>query len=325
LETVIQGWAKVLANARPDRSAAGHVAELRAAVDLAPRIVAEKTPPADLVAAARQSVALVKACAAHPLLDELRCDYLHAERLRRDEEDRLKNAYAEQIEKEQTLVNHVREAKGSGIMARLVEDARQLGFTLHEAPSPASPDERARIRELDGLLLQDDELRKKRRGALDSHARRRLEYEYFGLALKVRPVNALEREIEYLDRRIRAGQVINEQGETLAPPATLATLARQVRLHAVTLAALRFSLARQLVENLRGPDGNLNRYRLRKKFKEPDQTPPVRQDRSDRFWVRAQKEVQRILPGLSQPTVARRLIWFEELLSDFSGEEAGGA
>ena len=88
----------------------------------------------------------------------------------------------------------------------------------------------------------------------------------------------------------------------------------------LTLAASRRAAAEEVVENLRGPDGNLRRYRERKKFREPDQRPPVRQDRSDRFWIRAQKEVMKLLPSLSQSTLSRRLALFEEWLEDFAEE-----
>jgi hypothetical protein len=173
-------------------------------------------------------------------------------------------------------------------------------------------------------LAEDDRLRATGGKALPALARRRLEFELFERSLKSRPVEALEREIRFVQRLLKEGKTLGDNGATRLTPDQLATLRRRELLLDLTLAATRRAAAQEVVENLRGPEGNLRRYRERKKFREPDQRPPVRQDRSDRFWIRAQKEVMNLLPSLcqsiSQPTLSRRLALFERMLEEFAEE-----
>ena len=321
---LVEAWTSLLAAGTPPKDQAAVQAALRAELQSAAGQPPETDCPRDARQAARCCVARAAQLARFPALDTLRRDFAEAEALFRGETDRLTFALAEQTKCDETLQRKLAEDLAPPIPRRQIKEALQEGYRLHHNRKPATPEDAARIEELIGVLAEDDRLRATGGKALPALARRRLEFELFERSLKSRPVEALEREIRFVQRLLKEGKTLGDNGATRLTPDQLATLRRRELLLDLTLAATRRAAAQEVVENLRGPEGNLRRYRERKKFREPDQRPPVRQDRSDRFWIRAQKEVMNLLPSLcqsiSQSTLSRRLALFEELLEEFAEE-----
>jgi hypothetical protein len=317
---LVKAWTSLLAAGTPPEDQAAVQAALRAELQSAAGQPPETDCPRNIPQAARCCVARAAQLAQFPALDKLRRDFAEAEALFRGETDRLTFALAEQTKCDETLQRKLAEDLAQPIPRRQIKQALQEGYWLHHNRKPATPEDAARIKELIRVLAEDDRLRAAGGKALPARARRRLEFELFERSLKSRPVDALEREIRFVQRLLKEGETLGDNGATRLMPDQLATLRRRELLLDLTLAASRRAAAEEVVENLRGPDGNLRRYRERKKFREPDQRPPVRQDRSDRFWIRAQKEVMKLLPSLSQSTLSRRLALFEEWLEDFAEE-----
>jgi hypothetical protein len=321
---LVEAWTSLLAAGTPPKDQAAVQAALRAELQSAAGQPPETDCPRDARQAARCCVARAAQLARFPALDTLRRDFAEAEALFRGETDRLTFALAEQTKCDETLQRKLAEDLAPPIPRRQIKEALQEGYRLHHNRKPATPEDAARIEELIGVLAEDDRLRATGGKALPALARRRLEFELFERSLKSRPVEALEREIRFVQRLLKEGKTLGDNGATRLTPDQLATLRRRELLLDLTLAATRRAAAQEVVENLRGPEGNLRRYRERKKFREPDQRPPVRQDRSDRFWIRAQKEVMNLLPSLcqsiSQPTLSRRLALFERMLEEFAEE-----
>lgn len=311
---LIDAWTSLLSAGTPKKEQADVQATLRAELQSATEGPPETDCPGDIRQAARCCVARAAQLARFPALDTLRHDFVEAEELFRWEMERLTIALAEQGKCDNTLQLKITEVRTQAIARHQVHDARQEGYRLHHHRGPAAPGDAARIQELIGVLTEDDRLRAAGEKCLGATARRRLEFELFERAQKSRPVEALEREIQFTQRLLNDGEKLGGNGTTALSLEKLTRLRHRKLLLELTLAANRRAAAEETVENLLGPDGNLRRYRERKKYREPDQRPPVRQDRSDRFWIRAQKEVMKWLPGISQPTLSRRLALFEELL-----------
>ncbi|MFM7103386.1 MAG: hypothetical protein ACKO3N_19725 [Verrucomicrobiota bacterium] len=165
----------------------------------------------------------------------------------------------------------------------------------------------AEAAELIRQLEVDDRRRQTGASPLPGFARRQIEVALFHKLRRVRPVEALEREIQALRRLQDQGWRVNPDGSLQSLPTTLATQRKMEQLRQVELASLRLAAIEEQVENLDGPDGNLRRYRELRKYREPEGRNSAGQDRSKRFWIRSQPEVLKLLPWLSQPTVTRRL------------------
>ncbi len=316
LASLIQRWAEFLGRANPKEAAAIRAeleqaaaagqslpwTELTQQQETALELAAQTLPAADRRSVVRVLITLLGACVSRPALDELRDDYHDSVLLCRRLVEQLGEARNEQTVLEALLEKQKQHASEWDIRLTDVGQAEQLGRQLAFAPKTVSDAERAEVKELEATLEADN--RRLRAQALSSGRRRELEFKCFQLAQQFRPVEAFETELKNLERRINPAL---RQDQRLVPPALLETFRRRMLLARVTLASVRLANAEQRVERLHGPDSNLRRYEWGEKFKEPDLTSPDIKDRPHRFWRRSQRNVMRLLPGMGQAMVSRRL------------------
>jgi hypothetical protein len=257
-------------------------------------------------------------------------DFLEAEALFREACDRVERA----VDTEQSLAADLAELRREANVRRFPSDeiAEAIRFgrkwvfsagsgsdSMPESEKVPEEEWRRFHREAgDALEKQlDSDDRAPRNLALSPPERLALERKLFEESLHYKPVQAFKRFIGFLEIRIARAL-----GDVRTPmlPATLDRAQRQLFLHRISLVAYRLADAEKTTEDSKGPKSNYAGYFRFSTYAEADKESHSDGDRSERFWVRSQKEIRRYLPTLSQTKTSNRMKWFRQAMPRIPGD-----